>query len=139
MPDDAFAGERRVGPEQLANEHCERIVLRVRVRSFIRALELDTDGEVIALGPAFVLRLAGVPGPRIEGNVLDELSVTTDEHVGRHPQSRDGLEVRMRSGRQAADEEVVDPGSPELSGRETDPVHDDELGHRACRPRVEMR
>jgi len=55
------------------------------------------------------------------------------------PGSYDLRKVRMRGGRQIPGKQHVDPWPAKLSGRQRDPVHDNELGHNIPRPRIEMR
>ena len=105
----------------------EALVLGSLVRSAIRTLELDTDGEVVAADAISEAGFARVPGSAGEGDELDERAVASNQEMGRHPQVGDGSETVMRVGVEPIAEELLDMRPPELAGRQADSVHDDHV------------
>ena len=117
----------------------KRLVLRILIGNLIRALKLDANRKIIAGGPAFKLRVACVPGARAEGHELHDLPVAPDERMRGDALLRNLGEAGVPIGREAAREELIDPGTAELARRQTDAMHNDELRHDAGGARIEMR
>ena len=117
----------------------ETLVLDSLVRRAIRALQLDADGEVVAMDTFPETGLARVPGPAGEGDELDERAVAPDQEMGGYPQIGDGAEALVSAWIDQIAEQVLNVGSPELAGRQADAMDDDQVDVAAGRPGIEVR
>jgi len=72
-----------------------------------------------------------MPGAQREWHELQQFTVAPDERVRRDARAGEGREIGVGRARQRAAEQAFDPWSAEITGRQADAVHDDELGHRA--------
>jgi len=95
---------QRIVAAQLSEQPIEGPILDALEGGMVAALELDADGEVVAVLPPQPVRNAGVPCPPRARNELDQLAVTADEEVGRYPQGVDLTKIRMRFGIEAIGE-----------------------------------
>jgi adenosylmethionine-8-amino-7-oxononanoate aminotransferase len=139
MPDHPIRGQARVGPAQRRDHAGERMILRRIVGKRVGALEFDADGKVVAGLTTGEARPSGMPGAFSEPDVLGDRTVAPDDQVRGHTRLRNLSEVRMRIDRQTVGKQAVYPRSAELAGRQTDPVHDDQIRLHVGRPCIAIR
>lgn len=99
------------------------LVLSFGVGHVIRALQLDTDGKVIALFLALKAGTSGMPGTVQTTDELDNRSIPSDQRVSRHLQPGNGLKIRMGTCIEPVTEEVFDVAAAKFSRRQTDIMH----------------
>lgn len=75
----------RERPDELG----EYLVLNVFVRIPVPTFQFNTDGKVIATRPVLEPGCTLMPGPLVQGHVLDQAAVAPDEDVGGDPQPGD--------------------------------------------------
>src|SRR5258706_13783825 len=131
--------ERAEARLQLAREARERFVLRLGEGHVVGALELDADGEVVALLAPVPRRDARMPRAHLGRHVLDHGAVAANEVVRRHLHRRNPGEIRMGLRIEAPHEEVVDPRAAVLVRRQRDVVDHDERDLLALGARVAVR
>lgn len=132
VPDEMSFGNGRIGPPESANQGRQAEILSRLVGHLVRAFQLDADGEVVATGSALEARQAGVPGPSMKGNELDDFAATPDKRVSRHLQPLNLAEERVYPGVQNVGEQVLDPRPAEFTRRQADAVNDNEINGAAC-------
>lgn len=81
---DAIASNAGPGHHQQSGEIGQASILYGFIRHMVASLQLDTDGEIIAIAPALELGEPGVPGAPMEGNILDNLSIPTNKYMRRN-------------------------------------------------------
>ena len=81
-----------------------------------------------------------MPGPVLERDKLEQITVSFNQQMGGYPESGDRPErgIRMIRGNPVA-EQVLDPSLPEASGWQADPVDDDEFDLAARWPYILIR
>ena len=115
------------------------MILAVVVRCFVLALELDTNGKIVAAVAAAIARCAGVPGALGERHELHQLAIAPDQKVCGDFDAAYRLEVRVRVPVEGIAEQCLDLRSPELTGRQADAVQDQQLGCRVRGTRIAVR
>ncbi len=134
-----FAQLRR-GVVQRLQQVLQALILAIVISLLIAAFELDADGKVIARRASPPARHSGVPGAQMRGDVLHDLTVTTDQKMGTDTQTDERTQLRMRLQlRPAPHEQRIDPRPPKLPRRQTDAMQDDELGDTAGGALIMMR
>lgn len=123
----------RVTLTQFGKQLVESQVLSVFEWTLVAALEFDTNGKVVAVLPPHPIGSAGVPSAKGAWNELNQLSIATDEEMGRNPQTRDLLEIGMRLRIKVVGEQLDDLRAAEFVGWQTDGVNDDESNRFVCR------
>src|SRR5579871_1645867 len=131
-------GEARIGPQQNRDAVGKCAVLRELVRVSVGALELDADREIVAGFAPLIARAARMPGAVVKAHVLGERPVAADAQMRGDSEHRNLGKVGMYLRWELVGEKPVDPGSPELTGRQADAVHDDELGLDPRRSGIEV-
>lgn len=77
---------QRIPPAQGVGERRQHFVLKVGEGLEVGSLELDADGKVVAALSSMEAGHAGMPGPVIGRDELDQSTVALDDEMGRHPQ-----------------------------------------------------
>ena len=77
-----------------------------------------------------------MPRATVKRHVLHDLTVAANERMRGHAEPGDSGKERIRVRRQRVGEERVYPGTPELTGRQTDAVYHHEIDDRRRRPLV---
>lgn len=75
-----------------------------------------------------------MPGAFVQGNKLQDLSVSSDQKVGRNPEMVDFLEIRVLRRVQPIEKKILDPWSAKLLWRQADIVNHQQIYRRVCRP-----
>lgn len=127
MTSDALWSDAGVGFEQLMRATHEALILSVREGGGVGPFQLDADREVITAVAAGKSRDAGMPGPLLTRDVLQQLAMTANEEVRGDTQAADGLEIRVGAGIELSKKEVVDPRSAEVARRQADIMNDQEV------------
>ncbi len=99
-------------------------VLNIGKILFIAALQLDTNGKIIA---SFLVLEAGssrMPGSLFQRYKLYHCAIASDQHVGRDLQLGNFLKIRVLLGVQFIQEQILNPGAAEFARRQTDIVDD---------------
>jgi hypothetical protein len=68
-----------------------------------------------------------MPRSVIEADELGEAAIARNDQMRRHPKIADFGKVRVRIARQRVGEKPFYPGAAELTGGQTDAVHDDQI------------
>jgi hypothetical protein len=139
VPDDAIRRDAAIRVRQYRQQRAQCFVLRGFVGGIVGAFALDSDRVIVAGLAALPGGSARVPRALVEGNELHRLTIAADQHVRGHAQSLQGFEEGVHVGRHARGEESRDPRPAIYAGRQTDSMHDDEIGFDARGARVEVR
>jgi hypothetical protein len=75
----------RIFSSERAGQLCQHRVLGIAESLIIGALELDTDGEIIAAAAAPPFGLPRMPRTAAAGYKLDQFRIATDEEVAGDP------------------------------------------------------
>ncbi len=92
-------------------------ILCVRVGRGVGSLQFDTYGIVIASWAIAEFRLARMPGPHFQGDVLDQLSGAPDKQVAGYLLLVNLGKERMGGRVQTIKEKILDPRPAKLVGR----------------------
>ncbi len=136
VADDAIRRQSRIGPAQRGGQFGQGAVLRVLVRLRIGPFELHPHREIVAGFPAPINRLARVPGAPSEWHVLCDCAVARHDQMRGDAQRSYFGEIGMNIRGKGVGEQPVDPGTAVFPGRQTDAVHDDQIGLYSRGPRV---
>lgn len=115
----------RISATERGNDLREANVLRVAVRQVVFTFKLDADGEIVAASAAAKEGIARVPRAPLEGDELDQSTVTPDEEVRRDFQAPDAIEVGMEAAIETIGEKMLYVRPAVFAGRQTDAVDDD--------------
>ena len=100
MPDYPIGRERGIGCTQCEDEFRQHAVLNRLVCHVIGPLELDAYRKVVTALAAPVVRGARMPGPAVEGNILNLCAVAANQQVRRDFEAGDFPKIGMDLGRQ---------------------------------------
>ena len=126
MTGDGGSGKRRIANEQRPQRLRQTTVLRTGVRSLVRALEFDADGEVVAIRPASVARHAGMPRAPVEWHELRQRTAPREKQVAGNPRAREARQRFASADGQLATEEAFHVAGTEAARRQRDAVDDDQ-------------
>src|ERR1019366_8136402 len=133
-------GDRRdrIALGQTADHCTEALVLgRIEALAF-EAFELDADRIVVAVAAAAPVRSAGMPGPLVARDELEQRTVATHEGMRRDPEGANRLEIWVRAPVEPIGEEPLDRVAAVFARGQADRMDDDEVDHRSGRPRSEV-
>jgi len=100
-------------------------VLIIGVAFFVRTLEFDAQGKIIATRAPSKSGVSCVPGTAVKGNELHYRTVTPNQQVRRYLQAANLLEIRVRIPVQAIGEQLLDFWPAVATGRQADAVNHD--------------
>lgn len=106
-------------PQQLLQRRVLALVERLRVTSF----QFDSKRKIVATFAPAPFRHSSVPSAAICRYELNQLTVTADEKMRRHPQMIDTRIVRVRRRVEPVREKLDHAGSSKLIWRQADSVY----------------
>ena len=139
MSNDSILANRRVLQFQGRQQVSKGIILFIRIRLIITALQFNSDTEVIALLSATPARQARVPGTLIRRHELDQFSPATNQEMSGDLQFSNLCEIRMRISVEGVGKQRLDITPTILSRRQGNTVQNDKIGHAPRRPDVTIR
>ena len=136
MSNDSILANRRVLPFQGRQQVSKGIILFIRIRLIITALQFNSDTEVIALLSATPARQARVPGTLVRRHELNQFSPATNQKMSGDFQFSNLCEIRMRISVEGVGKQRLDITPTILSRRQGNTVQNDKIGHALGRPGV---
>lgn len=121
VPGQVTGGLRIVLP-QCFYHSCQLFILSVIEWLIVTSLQLDADGEIVAVFSPLILRPPGVPGTLIEWHKLHHFAISPNEQMRRHLQLADLGKIGVRLRGKLPEEKLLDVGAAKLAGRQTDVV-----------------
>jgi hypothetical protein len=119
-----------IGTRDGGDDGSQPLVLHISVRLLVGPLELDTDRVIVAAAASPETRIPGVPGTAVQWHELDQFAVAAQEQMRRYPELPYFVEIGMGVRVERVAEKRLDVGPAEFAWRETDTVHDQQLGGR---------
>jgi 16S rRNA (uracil1498-N3)-methyltransferase len=113
-------------------------ILTFIVRRFIFALELDSDGKVIASRTTAKTRLSCMPGTLGEWYKLNKLAVAPNQYVRRNFHAANLSKIRVRIPIKFIQKQCLNFAATEFTGRQTYAVKNDHIEGCLRRPRVSI-
>ena len=136
MSNDSILANRRVLPFQGRQQVSKGIILFIRIRLIITALQFYSDTEVIALLSAAPARQARVPGTLVRRHELNQFSPATNQEMSGDFQFSNRCEIRMRVNVEGVGKQRLDITPTILSRRQGNTVQNDKIGHAPGRPGI---
>ena len=136
MPNNSIRANRRILPFQGCQQVSKGIILFIRIRLIITALQLYSDTEVIALLSAAPTRQARVPGTLVSRHELNQFSAATNQKMSGDFQFSNRCEIGMRISVEGVGKQRLDTTPTILSRRQGNAVQNDKIGHAPGRPGV---
>ena len=136
MPNDSIPANRRVLPFQGRQQVSKGIILFIRIRLIITALQFYSDTEVIALLSAAPAGQARVPGTLVRRHELNQFSPATNQKMSGDFQFSNRCEIGMRISVEGVGKQRLDITPTILSRRQGNTVQNDKIGHAPRRPGV---
>ena len=128
----------RIPPGHRAQQAHQCDVLRAFKRLALEPLDLDAQGEVIAVVAAGPMRCAGVPRTRVARHELRHAPVAPDEEMCRDPQAAQATEIGMRCGIEGVGEQALDGVAAVMPWRQADGMQHGQRDTFAAWPRAEI-
>lgn len=95
----------------------------------ITAFQFNANGKIIAAFPAPERGHPRMPGPLEKRDILHRFTITPDQDMGGNREPLDLGEKGMPLRRQGIGEQPINPGTTELSRRQTNGVDNDDFRH----------
>ncbi len=124
----------RVVRAQSSEQVHEADVLHPLEWQLVTALQFDTERKIVAARSPLPGRDAGMPGALAAGDKLDQLTTSAHKKMGRDQQSADLRKIGISSRIKPVGEQLHDPITTELPGRQADRMNDDQRDKLARRP-----
>ena len=135
---DPFGRYRGKRLRQRLDHGCQLVVLRRRIGFVVLSFQFDADGIIIARAASLKSRFTRMPGAHSERNVLHYFTGPPDQQMAGDAQVRNpgkiGVGIRIKP----VGEQIIDPGPPVLTWRQTDTVDDNKGNVIAIRPCIEV-
>lgn len=128
VSDNCRFGNGRVAPPQGPAQPGASAVLGLGEGSRRRALQLDTDAEIITIVAPLPLRFPGVPGARLGADKLGQHATPVNKKMRRNAHVTEFRKGWMRVNRQLVEEEPLDVAAAKLARRQGYRMDDDQ-GH----------
>ncbi len=132
-------GDRRILVPQTDYQLRQLLVLGIGIVFVVTTLELDSDGKIITIVTALLAGSTRMPGPIIEGDELDQVSIALDQAMRRNLEALDLGKIGMPGRIELVGEQLLDETTTIFSGRQADAVNHDQVDACVIRARFEIR
>jgi len=113
--------------KQCLGDASEDRVLLLRIRRLVVPLQLDPDRKVVTTAAVPKNRFTGMPGTSCKRHELNKLAIPSYQQVCGDFEPTNLIEIRVRVPIEAVAEQLLYLRPAELTGRQADTVHDDQV------------
>lgn len=128
--------ELRVALSKTPDDFGKSMVLDLLIADVVATFQLDADGEIVAATAVAVERHACVPGSAMQGDVLNDLAIATNEQMRRDAQAEQGLETGIIRRIKTVGEQSIDGIATKAARRQAYRMHDNQFKRGVARPRI---